>query len=177
MRLLKVDTLQLVEPRADEIPKYAILSHTWGRDEVSFADMMQPDSKAGRKKEGWYKIESACRQARADGLGFVWVDTCCIDKSSSAELSEAINSMYAWYGAAECCYAYLADVEMNDSQTVDEAGYSSSNLPTALGPEQSTTTDEIGPNFPQSSSLANCNFMRKSKAVGGSGVAGPYRNL
>ncbi|KAF2753318.1 hypothetical protein EJ05DRAFT_426574, partial [Pseudovirgaria hyperparasitica] len=49
-------------------------------------------------------------QARADGLEWVWIDTCCIDKSSSAELAEAINSMYAWYARAEKCYVYLTDV-------------------------------------------------------------------
>lgn len=40
------------------------------------------------------KIYMTCLQALRDGLDYVWVDTCCIDKSSSAELSEAINSMY-----------------------------------------------------------------------------------
>jgi hypothetical protein len=57
------------------------------------------------------KIRGACRQAAIDGFKFVWVDTCCIDKSSSAELSEAINSMFRWYADAEICYAYLSDVE------------------------------------------------------------------
>jgi len=38
------------------------------------------------------------------------IDTCCIDKKSSAELSEAINSMYKWYEKSEKCYAYLEDV-------------------------------------------------------------------
>ena len=45
-----------------------------------------------------------------DGLSHAWIDTCCIDKSSSAELSEAINSMYTWYEVAQVCYAYLEDV-------------------------------------------------------------------
>ena len=56
------------------------------------------------------KIQFSCAQAAKDGYGYIWVDTCCIDKSSSAELSEAINSMYKWYQNAEKCYAYLADV-------------------------------------------------------------------
>ncbi|ORY08191.1 hypothetical protein BCR34DRAFT_675109 [Clohesyomyces aquaticus] len=36
---------------------------------------------------------------------------CCIDKTSSAELSEAINSMFHWYRASARCYAYLSDVD------------------------------------------------------------------
>ncbi len=46
-----------------------------------------------------------------DGVRYIWIDTCCIDKSSSAELSEAINSMYRWYEESVVCYAYLEDVE------------------------------------------------------------------
>ena len=56
------------------------------------------------------KILHACRIAREKGYRFIWIDSCCIDKSSSSELSEAINSMYKWYGLADMCYAYLADV-------------------------------------------------------------------
>jgi hypothetical protein len=62
------------------------------------------------RRFGFWKILKACLQARGDGLDFLWVDTNCIDKSSSAELSEAINSMYAWYRNASVCYAYLVDV-------------------------------------------------------------------
>lgn len=61
-------------------------------------------------KPGFDKLRGAAQQALKDGYDFVWVDTCCIDKSSSAELSEAINSMFKWYGASEVCYAYLIDV-------------------------------------------------------------------
>ncbi|KAM5546156.1 hypothetical protein V8D89_000282 [Ganoderma adspersum] len=56
------------------------------------------------------KIREACRVAREKGYRYIWIDSCCIDKSSSSELSEAINSMYKWYGLADVCYAYLADV-------------------------------------------------------------------
>nr|VWO99468.1 Zn(2)-C6 fungal-type domain-containing protein [Ganoderma boninense] len=56
------------------------------------------------------KIRNACRVARTNGYRYIWIDSCCIDKSSSSELSEAINSMYKWYGLAKVCYAYLADV-------------------------------------------------------------------
>ncbi|KAM5546072.1 hypothetical protein V8D89_000198 [Ganoderma adspersum] len=60
------------------------------------------------------KIRDACAVARANGFDLIWIDSCCIDKTSSAELSEAINSMYAWYAGAEVCYAYLADVPPHD---------------------------------------------------------------
>jgi heterokaryon incompatibility protein (HET) len=94
---------------SDNIPRYAILSHTWGADteEVSFKDMMDG---TGKRKTGYEKIRFCAEQAGRDGLQFFWIDTCCIDKSSSAELQEAINSMFRWYRDAAKCYVYLADV-------------------------------------------------------------------
>jgi hypothetical protein len=59
------------------------------------------------------KIRDSCRKVAEEGFQYIWIDTCCIDKNSSAELSEAINSMYTWYKAAKRCYAYLADVSAN----------------------------------------------------------------
>ncbi|KAI1786213.1 HET-domain-containing protein [Ganoderma leucocontextum] len=56
------------------------------------------------------KIREACAIARVSGFRYIWIDSCCIDKSSSSELSEAINSMHLWYAKAALCYAYLADV-------------------------------------------------------------------
>jgi hypothetical protein len=61
-------------------------------------------------KPSWKKIEYCCQQAIEDKIQWVWVDTICIDKSSSAELSEAINSMFTWYHDAKVCYAYLDDI-------------------------------------------------------------------
>jgi hypothetical protein len=109
MRLLKVHSLELelVEFFGDRIPEYAILSHTWGDDEVLYQDLQTGDY---RQKLGYAKIRYTCEQARKDDLRWCWVDTCCIDKSSSAELSEAINSMFNWYRRARVCYTYLADV-------------------------------------------------------------------
>ncbi|OJA12257.1 hypothetical protein AZE42_04077 [Rhizopogon vesiculosus] len=66
-----------------------------------------------RRKEGFIKLKGACDRAFQDGLNYIWVDTCCIDKNSSAELSEAINSMYAWYKDSAVCYVYLHDVDHN----------------------------------------------------------------
>jgi hypothetical protein len=95
MRLLNTENLNL-EVKSDGTP-YAILSHRWGEDEILFQDLASNQDetrKQAKQKRGYVKIEGACRQARSDGFQYIWVDTCCIDKSSSAELSEAINSMY-----------------------------------------------------------------------------------
>ncbi|KAF7935209.1 uncharacterized protein EAE97_008116 [Botrytis byssoidea] len=119
MRLLNVHTRQVKDFTATKIPRYAILSHTWGRDEVLFQDLTNSEHK---KKNGYAKIEGCCRQAIIDGFDFVWIDTCCIDKSSSAELSESINSMYAWYEKAAVCYIYLIDVpSAQDPYRIDSA--------------------------------------------------------
>jgi hypothetical protein len=93
----------------DNIPKYAILSHTWGADteEVTFRDLMDGTSKS---KAGYNKIRFCGEQARRNGLQYFWVDTCCIDKSNSVELQEAINLMFRWYQNAAKCYVYLSDV-------------------------------------------------------------------
>lgn len=107
MRLINCSTLQLENISGDKIPRYAILSHTWGDEEVSFAEF---SSGQGKRRSGYRKILFTCRQAIKHGLKYAWIDTCCIDKSSSAELSEAINSMFTWYQNAWCCYAYLSDV-------------------------------------------------------------------
>ena len=61
------------------------------------------------------KVRDACFIALAQGYKYIWIDSCCIDKTSSAELSEAINSMYFWYCEAAVCYAFLADVPFDDN--------------------------------------------------------------
>ena len=93
----------------DDIPHYAILSHTWGADteEVTFEDLMNG---TGKDKHGYNKIRFCGEQARRDGLQYFWVDTCCINKSNNTELSEAINSMFRWYRNADKCYVYLSDI-------------------------------------------------------------------
>ncbi|KAI8949270.1 heterokaryon incompatibility protein-domain-containing protein [Xylaria longipes] len=95
------------------IPRYAILSHTWGEDEVTLQDM-QSSIEGAKKKRGFSKIEGCCGLARGQGIYYAWIDTCCIDKTNGAELSEAINSMFSWYKNAEVCYAYLSDVFPDD---------------------------------------------------------------
>ncbi|KAK7214166.1 hypothetical protein V2G26_021344 [Clonostachys chloroleuca] len=106
MRLINCRTLKLEFKELQDAPPYAILSHTWGDGEVTFADFHQTSRE---KLVGWEKISLTCQQALQDGLEYAWVDTCCIDKSSSAELSESINSMFKWYANSHKCYAFLAD--------------------------------------------------------------------
>jgi hypothetical protein len=114
MRLINVkkDKLHLEQVWDLEIPEYAILSRTWGVEEVSFQDIKSKDPIAYESKKGYEKIKYSCEQARKDGIDWIWVDTVCTDKSSSAELSEAINSMFRWYQNAQICYAYLVDVPL-----------------------------------------------------------------
>lgn len=114
MRLINTTTFQLDEFFGEDIPKYAILSHTWGRpkDEVTFRDI---ETGQYEHKSAYQKIRYLCEQATKDELSWAWCDTCCIDKSSSAELSEAINSMFRWYKNAEKCYVLLLDVSIDDS--------------------------------------------------------------
>jgi hypothetical protein len=101
----------------DNIPSYAILSHTWGPDEVTFKDMIEGN---GASKTGFDKIRFCGEQARRDGWQYFWVDTCCIDKSNAVELQEAINSMFRWYQNAAQCYVYLSDVSMRKRRASDE---------------------------------------------------------
>ncbi len=161
MRLIDTRTIELTWFRDNEIPKYAILSHVWGPDEVSYQEFIwlsrakslsasqthdamsssqtslfsqneesnlilaaievMVRGTSGRPlgsltesdmmaRRGYSKIFHAAEQARDLGCGYLWVDTCCIDKSSSAELQEAINSMYRWYSHAEVCLVYLEDI-------------------------------------------------------------------
>jgi hypothetical protein len=112
MRLLKLDSdgnFSLTKDLNHNIPPYTILSHTWGPDteEVTFKDITDG---TGTSKAGYNKIRFCADQTRRDELQYFWVDTCCIDKSNSTELSEAINSMFRWYREAAKCYVYLTEV-------------------------------------------------------------------
>jgi hypothetical protein len=115
MRLLKIDDdggFKLEWFPKDKIPPYAILSHTWGTgkdDEVVYRDVIE---NTGSNKPGFKKLKFCGTQAKADGLHYFWVDTCCIDKSNNNELTTAINSMFRWYRNAARCYVYLSDVSV-----------------------------------------------------------------
>ena len=126
MRLLNVQTLyfeEFVGEVGDGIPLYAILSHTWGAEEVSYRDHVDQQSLS---KKGYDKINSCCRLADSEGFQYVWIDTCCIDKSLSAELSEAINSMFQWCRDAGICYAYLNDVNSSEEPTTEASSFARS---------------------------------------------------
>lgn len=120
MRLLQYDksgTFVLTENLIGEVPPFAILSHTWGADteEVTYKDIVEGH---GKTKTGYDKIRFCGERAKRDDLKYFWVDTCCIDKSSSTELAEAINSMFRWYRNATKCYAYLSDVSRPASKSL-----------------------------------------------------------
>ena len=111
MRLLNTYDLHFEEFYDSDIPGYAILSHRWGHEEVSFKEMRKSNGGKGRSGLGWDKIHSICSLALSHDFAWVWIDTCCINKDSSAELTEAINSMFKWYERAEQCYVYLSDIQ------------------------------------------------------------------
>ena len=111
-----------------------ILSHRWiDPTEVDFEEMVNLARMDNAEQDevrgclGYKKIFDTCQQAQKDRYKWVWVDTCCIDKQSSAELSEAINSMYRWYGNARVCYAYLHDVDGSFPIMQDKIKYPKSN--------------------------------------------------
>jgi hypothetical protein len=111
MRLLNRDDagkISLVTFDDDEnVPPYAILSHTWDREEVSFEDMVEGRAE---DKPGYHKLKFCADQADLDRLRYFWVDTCCINKKDDIERQRSINSMFRWYRRAAKCYVYLADV-------------------------------------------------------------------
>jgi hypothetical protein len=127
MRLLETETNNgyvFSEFVDDEVPPYAILSHTWDADqEVTFNDIIEDSRRKKNKvraclhrlrsssiKKGYDKIRFCAQQAKRDGFHYFWVDTCCIDKENSAEVQASINSMFRWYQNAAKCYVYLSDV-------------------------------------------------------------------
>jgi hypothetical protein len=103
----------------NEIPPYAILSHTWGADaeEVTFEDLTNG---IGKDKAGYEKLMFCGEQVRHDSLQYFWVDTCCINKANYTELSHAINSMFRWYQNAAKCYVYISDVSTTKRKASDE---------------------------------------------------------
>ena len=131
LRLLDTETIRLAAPKSSRsiskshqptpnrdqtTPEYAILSHRWSDGEVSFKEIQDP-TRDVEEKQGYKKVEQFCNKAKENKIRYAWVDTCCIDKDSSAELSQSINSMFEWYKDARECYVYLADVsDQSDSE-------------------------------------------------------------
>ncbi|KAK4575370.1 hypothetical protein LTR86_001224 [Recurvomyces mirabilis] len=111
LRWLNTTTIQLENARAKSVAneqKYAILSHTWEDNEIDYQAFHE--GRFSSESDSYRKICGTCDQARNDAIDYLWADMCCINKDSSAELSESINSMYAWYAHAAVCYVYLSDV-------------------------------------------------------------------
>ncbi|KAI1756638.1 heterokaryon incompatibility protein-domain-containing protein [Xylaria castorea] len=113
MRLLKIEDFSLTKVYVNgdnDIPSYAILSHTWGdeEDEISMTDIKK---NRYRTKAAYLKLKACSFHANAEGLRHIWIDTCCINQEDSVELTRSINSMYRWYRNAARCYVYLSDVQ------------------------------------------------------------------
>lgn len=119
MRLLNVESHRLEQFNDGIQRKYAILSHTWGTNEPTYQDFCaDPEAVLYTPK-----VQGLLDLAKHESspIRYVWIDTICIDKTSSAELQEAINSMYKWYQNATICYAYLEDVDLEEERNEDEA--------------------------------------------------------
>lgn len=115
MRFINTTSLEFREVSGLDLSRlkngYAVLSHRWtlGNDEIQFADVVSKETDL-RTKDGYAKFAGACALAKTLGYDLLWIDTCCINKANSTELSEAINSMYRWYAESRICIAYLQDV-------------------------------------------------------------------
>ena len=120
MRLLHTKDLTFKEFYETDLPDYVILSHRWGESEVNWRDMIK---KRAKKGPGLTKVMNCCKLASSEGYEWVWIDTCCIDKKSSAEVSEAVNAMYRWYQKADKCYAYLFDVKASQLETFRQSSW------------------------------------------------------
>lgn len=113
MRLVGCRDLLPVPFSDANIPPYAIISHTWFAkdEEVLLTDFQDASAEA---RVGYHKLQFCAKRALADGLQYFWIDTCCIDRSSEKEVTEALYSAFRWYRGAERCYAYLSDVSISD---------------------------------------------------------------
>jgi hypothetical protein len=117
MRVLDTTSLEFKEFPDLPDASYAILSHRWGAEEVTYKEYRKNRDNV-RCRAGYNKVVEFCHVARQRGFRYAWVDTCCIDKRSSAELSEAINSMYRWYRESTDCYVFLEDYRPDDPRSV-----------------------------------------------------------
>ncbi|PVH78041.1 HET-domain-containing protein [Cadophora sp. DSE1049] len=166
MRLLNIETWKLqVFQNERELPPYCILSHTWGAYEVT----LQEFELLGKEHPSVSKITRCSEQTLKDGFAYIWVDTCCIDKTSSAELSEAINSMFRWYNQSRICYAYLVDVKGGaDTEEFEQSRWFTRGwtLQELLAPERvefyNTSWDHIGNSVRLSPIIARVAGIRSS---------------
>ena len=116
MRLINTKTFEFKTFFDSSLPEYAILSHRWGSEEEEVSYKQFRKGSVPPDLPGLVKIQAFCGLADKRGFQWAWVDTCCIDKRSSAELSEAINSMFKWYRWSAECYVHLGDVEFSDAE-------------------------------------------------------------
>ena len=94
-RLSRDNGFELTTSDDDTALPYAILSHTWAAGhEVTYEKLL---AGTGTNKSGYVKLRFCAERGAADSVEYFWVDTCCIDKATSIELSTAINSMFRWY--------------------------------------------------------------------------------
>ncbi|KAK7988359.1 tRNA (carboxymethyluridine(34)-5-O)-methyltransferase [Apiospora arundinis] len=166
MWLINVETLELEHVLDHTKTAYAILSHTWEDGEVTFQEFRDHRDDVARAKKGFRKIERVCELARgySDRLRYAWVDTCCIDKTSSAELSEAINSMYRWYADSTICYAYLGDLaprkdDGSNGPQVQPDGDGDGDGDDVVMTEESDTRSEAAPGLTRS--LFRCRWWSR----------------
>ena len=111
--LLHTKNLELKQFEDHNVPRYAILSHTWEYDRGKSDELTFEDVKNGefqRKPSSYSKLRNCLDQAQKIGLAWVWIDTVCMDRTSHAALTNALNSMFRWYQRASICFAYLGDV-------------------------------------------------------------------
>ncbi|RPD54431.1 hypothetical protein L227DRAFT_350059 [Lentinus tigrinus ALCF2SS1-6] len=132
MRLLDTTTGEFRWVQDPRRVRYAILSHVWAKKggvnyvpEQTYQDVCAIQESVPREELALphlsRKIRHFCEVARNDGFNLGWADSACIDKTSSSELSEAINSMYNWYRYVGACYAILHDVsDTDDKEQRDE---------------------------------------------------------
>ena len=116
MRLINTKTFEFKTFFDTSLPEYAILSHRWASDEDEVSYKQFRKGSVPPDLPGLVKIQAFCRLADTRGFQWAWIDTCCIDKRSSAELAEAINSMFKWYRRSAECYVHMADVEFSDDE-------------------------------------------------------------
>ncbi|KAL7913116.1 hypothetical protein GGI35DRAFT_491341 [Trichoderma velutinum] len=110
--------LSLREFLEPQMPEYATLSHTWESEEVTYQEILAISKNPlhpATKKIGYQKIIETCRKAKQNDISYAWVDACCIDKTNSSEINEAINSMYRWYQKAKICFAFLTDFKIAET--------------------------------------------------------------
>lgn len=143
MWLLNTISLTLSFFERGYVPPYAALSHTWGAEELKFQEMIAPDASV-KLKAGYIKVKSFCDLVQEKySLEFCWIDTCCINKESSADLSEAISSMYQLYAGARVCIIYLADVSDSNGTVPDSADVSTQGFRTSRWFTRGWTLQEL----------------------------------